>query len=423
MLLELGKIWQWLRGPKDEFSLENRILNAGGVLSALTLVLFTCYNLFVVVLPELVLPTVITLIYQLYLYYQSRFAKRFKLARNGFTVGCYIFLAVNYYYGAGINGPVLFSLFVTLIILIFIQPKWKYLYLLLHCALVIGMLSYEYQYGVVDIYAGKGERFFDIACICCLMLLLTYLLVHGVIKSYNRERGLAIARAEQLSLLHQQNTRLFSIISHDLRTPLNNISSYLELIRGQYLDEADRQKVETQLLELTNSTSDFLGNLLSWSKSQFEGTKVKLERLELNPIVKDVIAAISQMASKKQVNFKVELNAGQLVADRAMLTIVLRNLVSNAIKYSHKGGDIVISSRETDGRIELAIRDFGTGISEEKQQAILSEQMISSPGTQSESGVGLGLVLCNDFVKLQEGNIWFESTPESGSVFYLSFPL
>lgn len=419
----LRNLWEWLRGPRDRFNLEERLINSVGILSACTLCIFIAYNLFVVVLPELALATAITLFLQLFLFYQSRFCNRFKLAKHGFTLCSYIFLVINYYYSSGVNGPVLFSFFVILIIILVINQKQNYLHWLLHCLVVVGLLTYEYYYGIVNIYSSTAERFFDIACICCIMLSFTFILIKMVLKSFNRERRLAHERAEQLAVLHQENTRLFSIISHDLRTPLNNIKGYLELLNNQVLTKDDREMLEVQLLELTNGTSDFLTNLLSWSKSQLEGTKVKLENIELPSLIENVLPAILPLAVKKNITIKKEFLASQFVADMEMIKMVLRNLLSNAIKYSEIGGEILIKSKEIKGKTILSIRDFGMGIPAEKEISIFTSQVTSALGTMKEPGVGLGLVLCADFMKLQNGKIWFDSQVGQGSTFHLSLPI
>ena len=422
-ILLLINFWEWLRGPRDRFSLEERLINAVGILSVCTLFIFVVYNLFVVVLLELALATAVTVFLQLLFFYASRFRRNFRLARYGFTFCSYVFLTVNYYYSSGINGPVLFSFFVTLIIILVINEKQHFLYWFLHCATVIGLLSYEHHYGIVNIYTSAAERSFDIACIFCIMLSLAFVLIKLVLKSYNRERNLASKREQELVLLHQENKRLFSIISHDLRTPLNNIIGYLELLNSQMLTENDRNMLEAQLLELTNGTSDFLTNLLSWSKSQLDGTNVQLEIVELDKLLDSVLLTIIPLTVKKELIIKRELTSNQFVADTEMIKVVLRNLLSNALKYSEVGGEIIIGSKELNGRLILSIRDFGVGIPNEKETSIFSSQVSSSLGTMKEPGVGLGLVLCADFVKLQGGKIWFSSEIDQGSTFYLSFPI
>lgn len=419
----LLNLWERLRGPRTEFALEERILNAAGILSVATLLIFTAYNLLVVILPELAWITAVTLLLQLFLYYQSRVLKNFSVARYGFTVVSYIFLAVNYYYGAGINGPVLFSFFLSLIIIIFIHRKQSYIYLFLHLATVAALLFLEYKYGLDPVYTSKSERFSDIFLIFCIILSLTYVLVRGVVKSYNRERRLAGERAAALTLLHQENNRLFSIISHDLRAPLSSIQGYLELLGNYSLSQAERSTLEGHLLELTNGTSEFLTNLLAWSKSQLEGTKVQLSEISLAPLLQGVLTAVIPIAARKDVTIETELRADHLVADIEMTRIVLRNLLANAIKYSRAGGKVVVQSWSEEGRFVLSVRDFGVGIAAEKQHLIFQYQAGSELGTANEPGVGLGLVLCAEFVSLQAGKIWFDSDVEKGTTFYVSFPL
>lgn len=247
--------------------------------------------------------------------------------------------------------------------------------------------------------------------------------MRGVVKSYNRERRLAGERAAALTLLHQENNRLFSIISHDLRAPLSSIQGYLELLGNYSLSQAERSTLEGHLLELTNGTSEFLTNLLAWSKSQLEGTKVQLSEISLAPLLQGVLTAVIPIAARKDVTIETELRADHLVADIEMTRIVLRNLLANAIKYSRAGGKVVVQSWSEEGRFVLSVRDFGVGIAAEKQHLIFQYQAGSELGTANEPGVGLGLVLCAEFVSLQAGKIWFDSDVEKGTTFYVSFPL
>ena len=418
----LRNYWDWLRGPRERFSLEQRLINAVSILSVVTLLIFVVYNLFVVVLIELAIITAGTVLLQLFFFYVSRFRGNFKLAKYGFTFYSYFFLAVNYYYSSGINGPVLFSFFLTLIIILVINNKRRYLYWIMHCVVVVCLLTYERHYGIINTYATFEERSFDIASILCITLSLAFVLINLVLKSYNRERLLANERAEQLTVLHHENKRLFSIISHDLRTPLNNIKGYLELLNSELITEDDRKILEAQLLELTTGTSDFLTNLLSWSKSQLDGTTVQLTNIDLKSMLAQVMLTIIPLASKKMLVFKEELSASQLAADTEMTKMVLRNLLSNAVKYSKIGDEIIVSSEEKDGWLVISIKDFGIGIANDKKSSIFTSQVNSSLGTMKEPGVGLGLMLCSDFVKLQGGKIWFDSEANRGTTFYLSFP-
>lgn len=421
--MSLLKLWEHLRGPSAEFPLEKRVLNSGGLFSMATLLIFTFYDLYLVVIPQLAVATIVTFLLQFFLYYQSRFRRRFALARYGFTFLSYVFLAVNYYYGGGIDGPLLFSFFLTLIVIIFIHPTHRYFFLLLHIIVISGLLYFEYRYGVPKLYHRQSERFLDVACIMAIMLFLTYVLVGGVIKSYNKERRLSLDRAAALEVLHQENNRLFSIISHDLRTPLNSIQGYLQLLKNHSLAEEDKAMLEGQLLELTIGTSEFLGNLLAWSKSQLEGTKVQLVSIDFSTLLNSVLSSIVQLAAKKQVQIKQEIACTQLFADLEMTRIVLRNLLTNAVKYSQMDGEIMIKSWKENGFFLLSIQDFGTGIPSDRQATIFKHQTKSVRGTANESGVGLGLVICADFIALQHGKIWFDSELGKGTTFFISFPL
>ncbi len=417
--------WDHLVGTKAEFTLEQRILNTAGVLALLALLIFTFYDLAVVKIPVLAVATSITFLVQLSFYYLSRFKRRTTLPRLGFIIGSYIFLVLNYYYGSGINGATMFGFFLSFIVIIVVCNKKQHLlWIIIHCLVGLSLLYYEYTFSIENVYKNTSERFFDIGCTYVIILGLVFVIVRSVVGHYNRERNLATERAKELAIMHNENKRLFSIISHDLRSPLNSIQGYLELLTEHSLELTERLPIEKQLLDLTKGTSDLLYNLLAWSKTQLEGTKVSLQNIHLKNTLQPLLETLRHIAIKKNIllttHIPAELN---IFADSEMLQLVVRNLVYNAIKFTPEGGKITISGEKIDNQCTIQIQDTGIGIPSEKQHNVFSSQIKSSLGTNSEKGVGLGLLLCSDFITLQNGRIWFISKEGSGSTFYVSLPL
>lgn len=221
--------------------------------------------------------------------------------------------------------------------------------------------------------------------------------------------------------------KLFSIIAHDLRSPFNHILNFSELI----LTDIKTLKVEQveYYSNIINSSAKntlvLLNNLLSWAKSQTEQLNFNPKNQLLEPIVNEIIELSNSSAINKNIHLKYnnseEIN---VFADTNMLKLVLRNLVSNAIKFTNTNGIINIYAFNKDNIIEIAISDNGVGMNEESQNKLFNmETNETTPGTEEEKGSGLGLVLCKEFVEKHGGKIWVESELGKGSVFKFTLPL
>jgi PAS domain S-box-containing protein len=220
--------------------------------------------------------------------------------------------------------------------------------------------------------------------------------------------------------------KFFSLIAHDLRSPFNSILGFLDLLQSQYEMFNDTEK--KNYLKLidgdTKKTLKLLDNLLEWANVQtgqisFEPTKQKLL-----PIVRNVEETLESALKLKMLKLDYNIpDKFEVFADANMLTTILRNLISNAKKYSHLGGVITLSVEAKDDFIEIGISDTGIGMNEETRKKIfLVNGQVSTPGTANEVGSGLGLILCKEFVEKHDGTIWVESEEGIGSKFILRLP-
>lgn len=172
-----------------------------------------------------------------------------------------------------------------------------------------------------------------------------------------------------------------------------------------------------------NYTTGLMENLLHWAKSQMQSNEVRKQELDMNSMIEDVIQLLRVQADAKQITIerKMALPAYAL-ADRDMINLVLRNLLSNAIKFSPREGRIVIGIHAYESFTEVFIRDSGSGITKEAMQKINESNFYSTPGTASEAGTGLGLMLCREFLQRNQGNMMIESEPGRGSTFSFTLP-
>jgi PAS domain S-box-containing protein len=220
--------------------------------------------------------------------------------------------------------------------------------------------------------------------------------------------------------------KLFSIIAHDLKSPYNAQMAFLELLveEGANYPVEQRKHFVKMLYNSARQSFSLLDNLLLWSRTQTGRIPFNPVKVSLDKIIEEVIKMHELTASLKQINLKFRKNGHPLIvnADQEMINTVLRNLISNAIKFTPTGGMVEIKCQSTeDEQIRIAVKDNGMGIEKKKLDHLFtSHEIDSTPGTENEKGTGLGLIICKEFVVRNGGNIWAKSSPGKGSVFFFT---
>ena len=231
------------------------------------------------------------------------------------------------------------------------------------------------------------------------------------------------SQAEQLQALNSLKNRLFSIIAHDLRSPLASLISILDLAGSETYSEARFKAILATLSRDVGQTTDLLDNLLRWSKSQLEGERITPSIFDLRDVIETKIQLFQGRAAEKQVLLLADIAPGTMVfADRSMLELVVRNLVSNALKFCRPHDSVQITSRLSADHVEVRVRDTGVGMDEATRSGLFGLEVNSRPGTDNEQGTGLGLKLCRDFLEKNGGTIRAESVQDRGSIFYFTLP-
>ncbi len=239
-------------------------------------------------------------------------------------------------------------------------------------------------------------------------------------KKYLEELSL---KSRELEDLNHLKDKLLSIVSHDFRSPLNTLKGSLSLLVRGALSADEFKMLTKDLLEKLDHTYNLLENLLHWAKSQMEGMKVYPKRIDLNKIGDDCIELLAPIAEKKLVKLHNQIALESAAyADNEMIKLVIRNLISNAIKFSNARGEVLLRSELQDEQLIISVKDVGTGISNENQERLFRTESVTTSGTSNERGIGLGLLLCKDFVERNGGRIWFESEYMKGSTFYFTLP-
>jgi len=232
---------------------------------------------------------------------------------------------------------------------------------------------------------------------------------------------------KKLTELNAQKDKFFSIIAHDLRSPFNSIMGFSQLLVDQII-EKDYEGIEQYARIMRQSAEhaiNLLTNLLEWSRAQTGRIEFKPDYLELVNFIEKIIPVFENVALQKSITIKRSLPHESLVyADKHMISTVLRNLISNAIKFTRQGGEVIVSAQRVKNEAIVSVKDNGVGISKDQIDKLFRiDQSESTPGTNNEQGTGLGLILCKEFVEKHGGRIGVESQEGKGSLFTFTIPV
>ena len=227
----------------------------------------------------------------------------------------------------------------------------------------------------------------------------------------------------KLTELNALKNKLFSVIAHDLKSPIYALHSLFRNMQQYDLPAEDIKSMIPDVVNDLNFTTGLMENLLQWARSQMQQDTVKLQPIDLSKMTKDVVQLLRLQAEAKQLRIESRLNGPVLaMADKDMVNLVLRNLLSNAIKFTPARGTISIDMNEMDAFIEVSVEDSGVGITPETLKKINKNDYYTSMGTANESGTGLGLMLCKEFLIRNGGQLNIESAPGKGSIFSFTLP-
>ena len=279
----------------------------------------------------------------------------------------------------------------------------------------------------------RMQRSLILAIALVFLLSLAFLIIllknNKIIKQLNKQLQQSnqeiSEKNKKLSELINIKSKMFSIISHDLKSPMISLHNSVNLMR---MKELSPEK-EKEILDLTeiqvNSTIELLENLLKWAKTHESGVNVMLGKVKICDIIQQNLNLTQLALSHKELQFNSNCT-GEIIAlaDSDLLNVVIRNLLSNAIKFTPRKGEININSGIRNDQVVISITDTGCGLSPEQIKSILkTDDFISTKGTENEPGSGLGLKLCINYLKYMNGKLEIESTVEEGSTFSITLPV
>ncbi|MDR6782971.1 two-component system sensor histidine kinase/response regulator [Pedobacter africanus] len=416
----------YLIGKKDAFTLEGRIFHSVCLVALMGLLACIPFNASLGLTGLSILMCGL-LVVVLIIYYFSRFRHRTSVGIVILLLMNNTLLMVNYYYNSGINGPssVVFAL--SFLITVSIVPKRHFwIWLPVNIVIVLGLLFFEFNTpgAVKNTYPDAESKFIDIAFTYLLCVAIILLITSFIRNSYYSEREATAQKNLALEISNNTKNKLLSILAHDLKEPLVSIQGYLELLTEYKLEESERLNMEKQLLSRTKDTAFMLSNVLSWTKSQMDAVQISLTSLPLKQTLASTLDVLEAIAKEKGIELQSDITDEHCVlGDPDMLQLVVRNLITNAIKFTFPGGDITVSAQKDGTNCLIKVKDTGSGIPAAQQPSIFSPALKPTFGTGNERGAGLGLMLCKEFTELQGGSISFESELNVGSTFMVSMPL
>lgn len=318
------------------------------------------------------------------------------------------------------NGGEYYLLANLIIIIIYFKEKKLLLAISLFNCLLFVLIKYILHTGFVYDTLPYNRVLVNIGISLVFMVLALYFFKTEQLDY----QDLIEEKNKELKNMNDTKQKLFSIIAHDLRSPISQLKGSLDLVNQSYLSPEEFGKIAKKLSAEVDILQSTLDNLLRWSISQFQGIVASPEKIILTDAIEKQAAVFFRPALEaKNLTLRLELGSHAVWADPDHLNLVMRNLLSNAIKYSYQNGEILIHASKRGSDILMKISDRGIGMQASLKNSVFqTDNLISSTGTSNEKGTGLGLKLCKEFIEINHGKIWVESEPDKGSRFYFSLP-
>jgi signal transduction histidine kinase len=233
-----------------------------------------------------------------------------------------------------------------------------------------------------------------------------------------------IAQKAELEELNKIKLKLFSIIAHDLRSPVALLYSYMQVLQEEGLDSNEMWDMMPAISEQIKSTLQLMDNLLQWSNTQMDGINPSISTIDITELLSENAELFKVQLEKKNITLHIENTCSEKIpADQNMLRLVLRNLTGNAVKFTPQAGKIEITAKDDIDQLYLTVQDSGIGISPADQQKLFRTDLHhTTTGTNNERGTGLGLLLCKQFIEKHHGQIQLESEVGQGSKFTVMLP-
>lgn len=404
-------------------------LNAICVYSSVFVVILALMNLFLERFPQLIVDiSLLAIIYTPVILIQK--SGHYSIARNYFTIVALIAMNGICFYNIG-RGE-------------FLQTENIYLTLAPPVVILYERIKQVMVYSIVIIfffgfhtydYIARNQQILDSNYITnSLVYLIVFLAIHYFVSSYKKafyniylnQTALIDQMAkqkEELSSTNETKNKLFSIVAHDLKRPLNMLTGLLQV--QEMIPEKELQDYKKQVKDSVNGISGLVDNLLTWAKSQLEGFQVDMQHTRLNDLFQKELEVYKEQAGVKGIGLDTKIPEKlEVISDPNHVALVIRNIVNNSIKFTPNNGQISIVATEKIDHVDIIIKDTGVGMDEETIRKVREQKFVTSKsGTQGESGSGLGLAMCSETLIKIGGKLLIESKENEGSQFTIQLPL
>ncbi|MGJ7032345.1 sensor histidine kinase [Niabella hirudinis] len=253
-----------------------------------------------------------------------------------------------------------------------------------------------------------------------LFVVLALLFFKSIQSDYEREIE---AQQQALTIMNRDKERLFSVVAHDIRSPVATLDALLEQFRHGLLEKDEMEAATAVLHDRVSQLSSTLDNLLRWSARGMQGIRIVPTHFLLAPLTEDLALFFEPVVQQKKIQIDIDVSPDiTLYADRDQVSVVFRNLFSNAVKFSFPGGRIELAAAMQGNHVVVTIRDYGIGMDAEQRKKMFDGPQSPAYGTIGERGSGVGLLLCSEFLRQNKGHISVESSPGNGTCFTVRLP-
>jgi signal transduction histidine kinase len=260
---------------------------------------------------------------------------------------------------------------------------------------------------------------------CSIIIIIGFILLWVYYRKTVKLNTLLLKKNADIDHLNTMKDQLFYVISHDLRSPMNTLQQSLELVNRKILSPEKQTLLLEALQQQVTLSGKMLNDLLAWAATQQAGITAKIEPVYPVKVIQELLTLLQSQAERKQINLHMDVAPVSLVlSDRDQLKIIIQNLLTNAIKFTAVNGEIKVFFTETDQDLLIHIQDNGVGMSPEKKAQLFHQfgSKVSNPGTEREKGTGIGLMLVNEFAKLNKIKIQIDSEEGKGTTFSVILP-
>ncbi|NOQ24928.1 MAG: PAS domain S-box protein [Bacteroidales bacterium] len=278
----------------------------------------------------------------------------------------------------------------------------------------------------------NGDHYWELASISPIIdekgTVIKYIAVKEDITERKKTEDALIRSEKELTQANATKNMFFSIIAHDLKGPMGNFTQLLDLLKENFNEISDEEKLDyvNILLGLSGKTNKLLEDLLLWARIQMNTLEFDINTVNLNSLVNFSMSIVEEKAIGKNIKIISDIDNISVKINESSVNTVIRNLLSNSIKFSHKNSTIYIKSKisKSKNSIEISVKDNGIGIPKESIDKLFKiETTFSTYGTNKEKGTGLGLIICKELIEKNSGTIWVESEEDLGSTFFFTLPI